>query len=145
MSINDHITDYIDRYIREKRSSTSIMISGGWGTGKTYFVKNKVIPYLKDNHESKRVVYITLNGISSISQLEKRFRLAVSRLSKKNNPSEYVDGFDEIIEGFEKFHKYYKIARLISNAWSEGALGHAVFLLTTLKELIFQLRKCLAL
>lgn len=36
----------IDVYICEKETDYAIMINGGWGSGKTYFVKNKLIDHL---------------------------------------------------------------------------------------------------
>lgn len=62
----EKIIKSIQVYINENMSDYAIMINGAWGSGKTYFVKNKLIPELE---QDKPVIYISLFGIKTIDDL----------------------------------------------------------------------------
>lgn len=63
------ITSKVIEYIKEQKTDYAIMISGEWGVGKTYFIKKA----LKDiEKEGKRVIYVSLIGVSSDEHLEKK-------------------------------------------------------------------------
>lgn len=53
-------------YINECYSDYAVMLNGSWGSGKTYFVKNELIPVLE---EMKAVIYISLFGIKCVDDL----------------------------------------------------------------------------
>ena len=53
-------------YINECCSDYAVMLNGSWGSGKTYFVKNELIPVLE---EMKAVIYISLFGIKCVDDL----------------------------------------------------------------------------
>lgn len=47
----------------------ALLISGKWGTGKTFFIKN----YLeKEPHESIKFIKISLFGIKSVDEIHKK-------------------------------------------------------------------------
>ena len=54
-------------YINECYSDYAVMLNGSWGSGKTYFVKNELIPVLEE--ERKAVIYISLFGIKCVDDL----------------------------------------------------------------------------
>lgn len=56
------IIDYVNR----EETTYAIMINGVWGSGKTYFIKNCVIPKV----EKEIPIYITLNSVSTIEELK---------------------------------------------------------------------------
>lgn len=70
------IEEIISSYLEEKESQYAIMINGPWGSGKTYFFRKVLTSKIskikvadtKDNFSS---LYISLNGINSLSQLHK--------------------------------------------------------------------------
>lgn len=62
----EKIIKSIQVYINENMSDYAIMINGAWGSGKTYFVKNELIPKLE---QDKPVIYISLFGIKTIDDL----------------------------------------------------------------------------
>lgn len=62
----EKIIKSIQVYINENMSDYAIMINGAWGSGKTYFVKNELIPELE---QDKPVIYISLFGIKTIDDL----------------------------------------------------------------------------
>lgn len=62
----EKIIKSIQVYINENMSDYAIMINGVWGSGKTYFVKNELIPELE---QDRPVIYISLFGIKTIDDL----------------------------------------------------------------------------
>ena len=62
----EKIIKSIQVYINENMSDYAIMINGAWGSGKTYFVKNELIPELE---QDRPVIYISLFGIKTIEDL----------------------------------------------------------------------------
>lgn len=67
MSSNQHIINYLKWYIEEAQNSTqfAVMLKGGWGSGKTYFLKNFVLPLAKD-----KFIYVSLNGLNHTEQID---------------------------------------------------------------------------
>lgn len=59
----------IQNYVHDTTYDYAIMINGPWGCGKTYFIHNKVINYLKSY---RPYVYISLYGIKSIEDITKQ-------------------------------------------------------------------------
>lgn len=67
------IENIIIEYINDEINKQAILIDGKWGSGKTFFVKNKIIPAIKslnneDNKKSK-VIYISLYGIENSKEI----------------------------------------------------------------------------
>ncbi|WP_165382977.1 P-loop NTPase fold protein [Acinetobacter sp. WCHAc060033] len=59
---NKHIEEYLDYYCDDSLNDYAVLINGSWGSGKTWFIR-RVEEKLKQKG-FKRVVYISLNGIS---------------------------------------------------------------------------------
>lgn len=63
----------IKYYIDTDFYNYAVMIDGAWGSGKTYFVKNVLLKKIESNE--KRVLYVSLYGISNIQELGKKLYL----------------------------------------------------------------------
>lgn len=81
--MNNDILEAVNAYL-DSKDELAFQINGEWGTGKTYFIQNKIISGIKDtNLESnntcyKRIpVYVSLNGINSIEELETKINRGV--------------------------------------------------------------------
>lgn len=61
--------DFIFRYLTDDRTNTALLLNGSWGSGKTFYIKNSLIPYLRSN--SKKAVYISMYGIQNTEALSK--------------------------------------------------------------------------
>lgn len=61
--------DFIFRYLTNDRTNTALLLNGTWGSGKTFYIKNSLIPYLRRN--SKKAVYISMYGIQNTEALSK--------------------------------------------------------------------------
>ena len=50
---NDELNYYIKHYIEKDKTGRAIMLTGAWGIGKSYYIKNNLVPFLEklvDNH-----------------------------------------------------------------------------------------------
>ncbi|MEC1157810.1 P-loop NTPase fold protein [Cytobacillus horneckiae] len=67
------ITNTVLQYISLPQTNYALQINGAWGTGKTYYVKNKLKTAIEDESSSNGQVfkfcYISLNGFSSVEQI----------------------------------------------------------------------------
>ena len=64
------LNNYIKHYLEEDKTNTAIMLTGEWGSGKTYYIENELIPFLQDDKKNKCVV-ISLYGLEDISEISK--------------------------------------------------------------------------
>ncbi|WP_420133869.1 P-loop NTPase fold protein [Rhodopseudomonas sp.] len=67
--VNKHVWDYLDYYLRLPHSPQfAVVISGVWGVGKTYLVKE----FLKERfgEDAKKYVYVSLYGLSSVEEID---------------------------------------------------------------------------
>ena len=68
----DHIEEIILRYVREESSNPyALMITGYWGCGKTFYAKEVLSKAIKEK-TSKKVLYVSLNGVSSTTDVSEQ-------------------------------------------------------------------------
>ena len=59
----------IDGFINSRMYHYALLINGKWGIGKTYYVKNTLIPHIKEL--GRDINYLSLYGISSTEEINK--------------------------------------------------------------------------
>lgn len=64
----DNIRDIFEDYITMPSVQNALLINGAWGSGKTFFWKNKLAPIA--SARGQKVIYVSLNGIRKIEALE---------------------------------------------------------------------------
>ncbi len=64
----ENIKDIFEDYINKPSAQYALLINGDWGSGKTFFWKNKLAPVAAEM--GKKVIYVSLNGIRKIEALE---------------------------------------------------------------------------
>lgn len=67
--VKNDIVEQIVEYVMEDRFTQAIMLDGAWGAGKTYFVKNILMPILQKKC-NKRIIYTSLYGVTDKEQLK---------------------------------------------------------------------------
>lgn len=77
---NNEIKDIIIDYLKNDKSNQAILIDGEWGSGKTFFIKEKIIPEIKEKHTDVPVYYVSLYGISSSNEIH---NLVSSQITEK--------------------------------------------------------------
>lgn len=85
----EEIVQAIKNYIEDTVYPYALMITGEWGSGKTYFIKNNVISEL-ENYQQKKIVYISLYGLNSIEEINKLVFMNIILGSEKSNKMEKV-------------------------------------------------------
>ncbi|MES2555858.1 MAG: P-loop NTPase fold protein [Bacteroidota bacterium] len=69
LSKNEKTKEYLDYYLDLKNDPLfAVLLKGTWGAGKTWFIKN----YL-DTRKQNKYLYVSLNGIQSIKEIEQAF------------------------------------------------------------------------
>jgi len=86
------IEEAVIRYLDDDIYNYAIMINGGWGTGKTYFVKEKLLEAIapqamqeksNNNKSPRQAIYVSAYGINNPDDLESRiFSSVASKLTK---------------------------------------------------------------
>lgn len=64
------LNSYIKHYLEEDKTNTAIMLTGEWGSGKTYYVEKVLAPFLQ-KEKKNRCIVISLYGLESLSDISK--------------------------------------------------------------------------
>ena len=87
---NDELSDYIVRYATTDITKTAILLSGKWGSGKSYFISHDLSKKLKE--KKVRYVVVSLYGIDSLKELSKQLycSLRLPTFSKKSETKKVI-------------------------------------------------------
>ena len=71
---NLELSKYLKHYVEMDKTKSAIMLTGEWGTGKSHYIKNELIPFLKEqgNHDC---ILISLYGLSCVNDISKSIYL----------------------------------------------------------------------
>lgn len=78
-SPNKELEDYLEKYIKDKKSDYAVLIDSNWGSGKTYFIKEQIPKWKvekvdKGQYIQLQPIYISLNGLRDISQINTKIK-----------------------------------------------------------------------
>lgn len=115
----EKIIKSIQVYINENMSDYAIMINGAWGSGKTYFVKNELIPELE---QDKPVIYISLFGIKTIDDLVNLMSLHILNIYSNERAQKRANlngnGFGQV--NYRNISSTSKVATTLMSLISKG-------------------------
>lgn len=82
---NDEIISIVIDYIKNSIYKYAILIDGEWGSGKTWFIKNMLMPeinkyiknIIKNDLQYKKTVYLSLNGLESINEISAKLFFSI--------------------------------------------------------------------
>lgn len=93
---DEQILEIIEKYVNKKETNYAILLDGEWGSGKTYFIREILVPKLKANYEkekkeknkddnlkNKKPIYISLYGMEDIKEISKS--IYINLLGEKSN------------------------------------------------------------
>lgn len=84
----DEMNSFVLNYISNDITGRAIMLTGEWGSGKSYYVKNTLKPFLEDKDNGKhKCVIVSLYGISDTSEISKAIYMEL-RTIKMSSSSE---------------------------------------------------------
>lgn len=69
MDVNE-LNEFIENYFKKNKTRSAIMLSAPWGSGKSYYIYNNLIPYLKKENDIDCIV-ISLYGLMNIDDVSK--------------------------------------------------------------------------
>lgn len=113
---NQHsLIDGISNYIRMNNSG-ALMITGNWGCGKTFFIKNTVIPSVKDSL-GKNIIMVSLFGITDLSEIPERILYAYwDEFGKENaglDLGKVAKVVSKLTDSIPKLKEYVDINKLV--------------------------------
>ena len=82
MNFHEELKLFVFDYLTNDKTNAALLLDGEWGTGKTYYVKNALIPFLEA--KKKQVVYVSLYGVEDAESLSKNI-FTESRLKAVNS------------------------------------------------------------
>ena len=71
---NYELNKYIQHYLENDKTHSAIMLTGEWGSGKSYYIQHELIPFLNSDVPN-RCVTVSLYGLSEISEVSKNIYL----------------------------------------------------------------------
>lgn len=84
---NSELNEFIVNYIENNKTNSAIMLSAPWGTGKTYYIQNELIPFL-ESREGKKIkcIVVSLYGLKNVNEISKSifFESKAGILNKRN-------------------------------------------------------------
>lgn len=75
----EEITKLLDSYIEWEKPDYAIMLTGGWGTGKTHFIKDYIAKSRHSAGNKKKLIYLSLYGMASESEVERQLWFQISK------------------------------------------------------------------
>ena len=79
----EEMNSFILNYIKSDITGRAIMLTGDWGSGKSYYVKNNLKPFLEDKDDGKyKCVIVSLYGLSDISEISKAIYMELRTIKK---------------------------------------------------------------
>lgn len=80
----DEMNNFILNYIKNDITGRAIMLTGEWGSGKSYYIKNTLKPFLEDKDNGKyKCVIISLYGLSDISEISQAIYTELRTIKKE--------------------------------------------------------------
>lgn len=85
MRLNDEeIVQVLTDYVEDTRYKQAVLIDGEWGSGKTFFVKEKLLSELNVKFPERSAMYISLYGLNDFSQImDEIYNLAFEKFFDK--------------------------------------------------------------
>ncbi len=66
------LNQYILHYLTEDKTKSAIMLTGPWGTGKSYYIQNELKPFLeKKENGGHSCVIVSLYGLKDTAEISK--------------------------------------------------------------------------
>lgn len=79
----DEMNQFILNYVKNDITGRAIMLTGEWGSGKSYYIKNTLKPFLEDNDNSNhKCVIVSLYGLADTSEISKAIYMELRTIKK---------------------------------------------------------------
>lgn len=71
---NCDLNEYIKHYYENDKSNSAIMLTGSWGSGKSYYIQHCLVPFLNIEGQN-RCIIVSLYGLKSLAEISKSIYL----------------------------------------------------------------------
>lgn len=79
----DELNKFILNYIENDKTGRAIMLTGEWGSGKSYYIRHTLVPFLKiKENGGHKCAIVSLYGLNSISEISKVIYLELRTILK---------------------------------------------------------------
>ena len=69
---NNELNQYIQHYIEKDHTNRAMMLTGPWGCGKSYYIREELIPFLsKEENGSHSCIVVSLYGLTDLQDVSK--------------------------------------------------------------------------
>lgn len=69
---NNELNQYIQHYIEKDHTNRAMMLTGPWGCGKSYYIREELIPFLsKEENGSYSCIVVSLYGLTDLQDVSK--------------------------------------------------------------------------
>lgn len=85
---NKELNNYIYHYLKKDKTQTAIMLTGEWGSGKTYYIEHVLVPFLKEKKAT--CVVVSLYGLEDTSAISKSIYMELRMRTLAGKASETV-------------------------------------------------------
>ena len=92
----DSLTSALSTYLSRRNTPYAVMINGGWGVGKTYYLLNT----LTSSFSEHQFHYLSLYGLSSVKDIEERIGNQINFQSSEESGKTHVVCLDDL----ERWH-----------------------------------------
>ncbi|MFY9143558.1 P-loop NTPase fold protein [Sulfuricurvum sp.] len=79
--VNQHIHEFLDYYIKLDKPEYAVLLSGKWGSGKTFFIEN----FIENRRKKNNVVKISLFGLKTKEDIHKKVIFKLFGLDNHHN------------------------------------------------------------
>ena len=114
-SENNYIREAIFNYLKMKTTGALLLI-GDWGCGKTYFIKNHVVPEIEKNTKSVPII-VSLYGETNKNKIAQKVLFAYFDTKGKNSKlstQTIAKNIGNLINALPRIKKYVDIEKLIT-------------------------------
>ena len=99
------LNKFIKHYLEDDNTHSAIMITAPWGTGKSYYLQNELIPFI-DADDQKKCIVVSLYGLKELQEISKSIYLevrakAIAKKSEKLSAGKIIG--KTIIKGVASF------------------------------------------
>ena len=67
--MDNKYTEFIENYLINDKTKSAIMLIGGWGTGKSFYIQNVLKPYLEESDLFMRLNQVILCNVLLVNVL----------------------------------------------------------------------------
>lgn len=72
--MDNKYTEFIENYLINDKTKSAVMLVGGWGTGKSFYIQNVLKPYLEKGPKSSPII-VSLYGLNDLRDISKAIYL----------------------------------------------------------------------